>query len=78
MKSLRVEVVRYDDKLVSHMSMDTFMERLTKKLLESLPPKRFGQDKRDAQMAASLREAWLNLRTEMYAVGFKLKTWVDK
>jgi len=78
MASLRVLVVRYDDKIITEMSVDTFMEKLTKKYLDQLPDKRFGQDKRDEQAAVALRDAWLALRSDIFSVGFKLSTWVGE
>jgi len=78
MASLRVLVVRYDDKIITELTMDAFMAKLTKRLLDQLPDKRFGQDKRDEQVASALRDAWLALRSDMFSVGFKLSTWVGE
>jgi hypothetical protein len=82
MPSLMVKVIRYDGKLITDMSMDTFMSLLTKKLLDAMPDQRrklfMTQDLRDEQISMALREAWLSLRTDLFAVGFKLSTWVDE
>jgi hypothetical protein len=82
MSSLRVLVVRYDDKIITEMGLDTFMERLTRRLLDTMPDHRrkffLKEQVRDEQIAMALREAWLSLRTDLFTVGFKLSTWVDE
>jgi hypothetical protein len=76
MPALRVMVVRFDDAIITEMTMDAFMMDLTRKLLEELPEKRFGQDKRDADIASALNKAWLSLRRDLFSVGHKLNTWI--
>lgn len=82
MSSLRVLVVRYDKKIITEMSMDTFMERLTRRVLDTMPDFRrklfISKDKMDEEVAVAMREAWLSLRTDIFSVGFKLSTWVDE
>ena len=82
MSSLRVMVIRYDDKIITEMTMDDFMMRLTGRFLREMPPLRrmafMSSHTRDAQMAAALNDAWKALRTDLFTVGFKLSTWVDE
>jgi hypothetical protein len=62
--------------------MDDFMMRLVGRFLREMPPLRrmafMSSHKRDAQMAAALNDAWRNLKTDLFTVGFKPSTWVDE
>jgi hypothetical protein len=85
MPALRVMVVRYDDKIITEMTMDVFMTRLIRRFLKTAPDHKWKlwklfktKDLKDAEMAEALNAAWKSLKTDLFTVGFKPATWMDE
>ena len=81
MASLRVAVIRYDEKVIHELTMDQFMAKLISKFLGEVPDLRrklfMSKDKMDEELSSALLRSWIKVRTDLFSVGFKLRTWVD-
>jgi hypothetical protein len=80
-QGLTVAVLRYDDKFVMELSYNNYVSKLIKVVLEEMPDFRrkifMSPDIYDEQIAAAVQRAALRIRSDLFAVGLKPKTWVE-
>ncbi len=80
-QGLTVAVLRYDDKFVMELSYNNYVSKLIRYVLEEMPDFRrkvfMKPDEYDEKVAAAVQRAALRVRTDLFAVGLKPRTWVD-
>ena len=80
-KALTLAVIRYDDKFVLELSYDNFVNKLVKTVLEEVPDLRrklfMSSARYDEEIAAAIQKAAIRVRTDLFAVGLRPRTWVD-
>lgn len=78
--SLRVAVLRDDNRVVSYLAYDRFMNTLISKVLREIPDFRrrlfLSRNRMDEEIAAAITSAALDLRKDLFAVGLKPATWL--
>lgn len=81
MAGLKVAVLRYDEKFIMELSYDNYISKLIPKVLEEMPDFRrqvfMSKDAYDERVAAAVQSAAMRVRTDLFAVGLKPRTWVD-
>jgi hypothetical protein len=80
-QGLTVAVLRYDDKFVMEMSYSSYLNKLIPKVLEEMPDfrRKVFMDKAtyDEQVAAAVQRAAQRVRTDLFAVGLRPRTWME-
>ncbi len=80
-QGLTVAVLRYDDKFVMELSYGNYVNKLVKAVLEEMPDFRrevfMSKDRYDERVAVAVQSAAMRIRTDLFAVGLKPRTWVD-
>jgi len=75
-----VAVLRDDNRVVSYLAYDRFMNTLISKVLREIPDFRrrlfLSRNRMDEEIAAAITSAALDLRKDLFAVGLKPATWL--